>query len=239
MTRLREHAALSLGQLITDRIQLSRPAIVIDAPPSQLSEYPAVAVWIERMVPNYTDAGPVLEDASGTPIMAGTATDDVGNVVDGTPIMIGDGVWVMHVGSMRCRGRIWVGSRYPDKREELEEKIYLAFNEDDDAPGRIMFPLEGMQLGDYTINFGVATALINDSSWTNEHSFEARLWSWIMFDLDVPMLVPRSGPLASQLILEFSAIVDPPISAPADVASLPDLVKYTHDDAGNLVTTIL
>jgi hypothetical protein len=219
--------------MISDRVKLGSRPTVVDAPPSQLAEYPTVAVWIEKSDDALTMSDVVLQDASGNLLAGAAATDDNGVILDGDVVQIADGVTLSTVGTIRCEGRIWVGSRYPAKREEIEEAIWFAFNQNDAAPGRLTLSLNGHRLGDMIINIGsVATVDLLGSSWSGEHSFEARLWSWNRFTMDMSLMVPRFDPLAQHLILEFSENVTTPVLVPADVNKLADLEKYEVDATG-------
>lgn len=237
MSRMRDHAAQALADLIASKVQLGQKPVVIDAPPSQLAEYPAFAVLIEKSNLVLTQAAPVLADADGTPLIGDSATDDDGNILDGDPIMLDANTYIASIGTIRCSGRMWVGARYPAKRSDIEERIWIEFMQDDARRGTILFDITGAKLGDFTIPFGKAAVMIGESTWSAEYSFEARLWDWLMFDMDVPLLVPRTDPMATQIILELSRDLQTVVDSPDDPPKLPDLEKWTFNDAGDLVTT--
>jgi hypothetical protein len=236
---LKEFAATALANVLADRVQLGSKPTVIAAPPSQVADYPTIAVWIEKSTEDMSMAYPIIENSNGVPILGALATGEDGEILDGSTLEIAPGVTVTSVGTLRCSGRVWVGSRYVGKREEVEWAITYAFNQDDAAPGRLMVDLNGYRLGEHTINFGFAAADLGDTSWTGEHAFESRLWSWRQFTIDCPLVVKRTDPITKTLILEFSQELSKVIEQPADVAKLTDLEKYIHDDTGNLVTTTL
>jgi len=237
--RLKEHIATQLASALADRVRLGSKPTVIQAPPSQVADYPTIAVWIENTVEDLSFAFPVLVDSLNNPLVGSALVSEAGDILDGPAMVLGGGVTLTSIGTVHCTGRIWVGSRYPGKREEVEEGITFAFNQDDAAPGRLMLSLAGYQLGEHTIHFGFAAADLNESRWVGEHAFEARLWSWRPFAVDAPLQVPRTDPLTQRLILEISHDLKTEINEPADVAKLQDLEKYTHDENGNLVTTTL
>jgi hypothetical protein len=237
--RLKEHVATALADLMTAKLKLGQPVTVIDEPPSAAAEYPAVAVQLERERLVLSQSAPVLADADGTPLTGSDATSDDGEILDGDPIMIGPGTYASSAGTLRCSGRIWAGCRYVGKREELEEKIRNLFLQDDSRPGTLLFDLAGAQIEEFTIPFGTAAVTITDATWDREKTFEARLWAWRMFDLDIPLLVPRTDPMVAHLILEFSQNITAVVDDPADPIQLPDLEKWMFDDDGVLVPTDL
>lgn len=239
MSLIIDHAATALGVLLAGKVQLGQPPVIIDAPPSQLAEYPALAVWIEKTVPMFTQAAPVLVGEDGTILIGGDATDEDGNILDGDPLMLSGDTYVSSVGTIRCSGRLWIGSRYPAKREELEQRVWFEFMQDDARRGILLIDITAAKLGDFTIPFGTATVAIGESTWSGEHSFEARLWDFLRFDMDLPLLVPRTDPMAAHLILELSRDLNTPVTTPTDVPKLPDLEKWTFNDSGDLVTTTL
>ncbi len=227
MSRIKQHCAARLGSLLADLVQLGQKPIVIDAPPSQNVDYPAIAVWIEHAVYDIDQDRELLVDASGTLLVGAAATDANGNILDGSPLMLVPGVTVSHVGTIQCKGRLWVGARYPAKREEIEEKVGLAFLADRDRPLSIMVPLSGCTVGDYTITFGYGFATVLSADWNAEHSFEARLWSWMPFTIDMPLLIPRSDAAVVQtMTLSIQADLKSgaaPITAPSQLAGITTL----------------
>jgi len=236
---VKEFIATGLAAVLADQVQLGSRPTVISAPPSQVAEYPTIAVWIERSTEDYMQPGTILQAADGTPLIGASATDDAGNVLDGTPIILGDAATVSCVGTLHCEGRIWAGSRYQGKREEIEQGVFLAFNQDDSNRGRLMIPLSGCMVGGYRLTFGYAAADISESSWVGEYGFEARLWSWRPFVVDVAMLVPRVGPIAQSLILEFSTDVTTHVSTPSDVTTLTALEKFLVSQGGDATLTTM
>lgn len=236
---LKEFVADGLASALADVVQLGSKPTVISAPPSQVAEYPTIAVWIEQSTEDYKQPGVILQSADGTPLVGANATDDAGNILDGTPIMLSSGVWVSHIGTLHCQGRIWAGSRYPSKREEVEWRVFDAFNADDSNRGRLMIPLSGCRLGQYTLHFGFAAADIMGASWVGEYSFEARLWSWRQFSIDVALMMPRTAPITQSLILEMSRDITTPVTQPSDVSRLTDLEKYLVAQDGSAVLTAI
>lgn len=238
MSRVRQFTAMALASALSERVQLGTKPIAVDAPPSQIAEYPQIAVFIERTRIDYSEDEVIRASADGTVLLGTDTVGDDGEILDGDPVMVGPGIYLVSIGTMRCTGRIWIGSRYPAKREQVEEEVFFAFNADDYARGIIKIPLVGCKLGEVTLPFGTATVVLGDSMWNGEHSFEARLWSWCTFDLDVPVFVPRKHALATHLILELSRDLQTEIAVPADVAKLVDLEKYDITSDGDAVPTL-
>lgn len=236
---MKEFLADALATILADRVQLGSKPVVIDAPPSQVAEYPMIAIWIEKAVEDYMQPGTILQSSDGTVLIGANATDDAGNILDGTPVMLDNGVTVTCLGTLHLSGRIWAGSRYVGKREEIEWKVFEAFNQDDINRGRLMIPLTGCKIGRYTLYFGFAAADISESSWTDEYAFEARLWSWRPFDMDVQMMVPRYDPIVQQLILEMTNDLATSVTQPSDVTQLTNLEKYLISQDGTATLTTI
>jgi hypothetical protein len=173
-----------------------------------------------------TDDDEVQADENNQPLIGATATLDWKPNLD-----LGCGAWLSLVGTMRCRGRIWVGARHAAKREELEARIFRMFFDEPEAPGRWLFDIPEPVVGDYTLPCPwTATAIVGDSTWTAEYAFAERLWAWLSFELELSLLVPRDDPrqaLIKKFIFGFDVHVDQPIDD-----SDPDDVKITDLDGG-------
>jgi hypothetical protein len=233
--RIRTHAAQMLANTIASGIPLKQPPTVIDAPPSQLSEYPAVAIWLEHAELHVTqddqvmmasiNGGPLATIEAGNaetpapmPWIVGTSTSGNGAVAQAgqwSPVQPIDvqtltggakPIGVSNIGTLRCSGRIWAGARYAAKREELEDAVTLQFFQAREAPGRLLVDLQSCDVAGYVIPFGWGAATVDQTTeWVGEHTFEQRLWSWIVFELDVPILVPRTDPIVTELLLNITA----------------------------------
>lgn len=222
---LRRAAAQSLADTLGARITLAQPATVLSAPPSGETEYPALAVMVDKSTINATQSWELQVDTNNVPLVGSNAR-----------MVPPDGAVsarIIRAGSLRCEGRIWLGARHAAKREEMEERVLQAFYQDDSAHGLLFSTLKGVKIADLTIPWPwtVGSELV-DSSWTSEYVFSERLWSWMRFRLDVDMLVPRDDvPLVQQFILEVSAgAKDDP-----DDPSTPADATYTLDAEGDLV----
>lgn len=264
--KMRQQAAQILADTLASTIQLGRAPAVIDAPPSDVADYPALAVWLEKAeadIMNDADLqvvsgtqsvpgiAPVLisgmnassvikndpalyaipQPSAGVPAVGQDPTYEL--FAQGDLALLAPGVAVSHLGTIRGRGRLFVGCRYAPKREDVEERIWFAFNTD--RMMRIMLPLAGAKLGRYTLAWGYAAAMLEGDEWVNEFSFEQRLWSWMPFSLDVPLLIPRFEPIVTTMLLDLSRDLDATIESKADVyANLPDLVEKTVSSDGSV-----
>lgn len=208
-----------------DRLQevlnLAERPTAISAPPSNAPEGPACAILIDTTTLEAYDDDEIQADENNQPLVGALA------VLDATPDLdIGNGAYLSRVGKMLCRGRIWIGARLPPKREELEARIMRVFFEDTEAPGRWMIELENPIVGEYTLPCPwTACAFLGDSRWTAEYAFNERLWSWLSFELELEILVPRDDPRYArvrQFILGIDMHVDQPVDISGSVVDLDD-----------------
>ncbi len=215
---LRIQAAEAIASLIKDRLQLATTVEVIAAPPSKAATYPACALLIDRT--EYAandDFIPVDED--NNPLVGPDATLDLPADwarFDANTLIYRVGRYMMH-------GRIFVATRHPDQRAELEEQIFALFFEDDLVPGRIVVDIQQpIVLGrPLPWPWPIAAFLADEgSTWTSEFAFDERLWSWIKFDIDVDIFVPRSAPQVTQLVLEMDADFTQPLLDDGTVTDL-------------------
>lgn len=221
---LRRAAAQSLADTLGAQITLAQPATVLTAPPSDATQYPALAVMIDRSKINMTQSWELMVDSSNNPLVGFNAKLEApeGSV----------SARMIRAGSIRCEGRIWLGARHASKREEMEERVIAAFFQDDSAHGLLFSTMVGVKICDFTIPWPwtVGSELV-ETTWSSEFVFSERVWSWIRFRLDVDMLVPRTDPLVQTFILELSAgMKDDP-----DDPTTPADETLTLDAGGNLV----
>lgn len=228
--------------VLHERLRLAERPTAIAAPPSAAPEGPACAVLIDTTKMEIYDDDEIQADADNNPLTGSMATLEWKPNVD-----IGNGAYLSRVGKMLCKGRIWVGARLPPKREELEARIMRVFFDDQDVPGRWMIELPNPVVGNYTLPCSwMATVFLGDSTWTSEYVFNERLWSWLTFEMEVEILVPRDNPetaIVRQFILGVDMHVDQPVDldtgAVADTDSGEDNEYYTGypprktDIAGN------
>lgn len=220
-TSFRRQAVNQMCNVLYERLRLVERPIAIAAPPSNEPESPAVAILIDTTKFNIGTDDEIQVDEEGTPLTGAMA------VLESTPnIDLGNGVYLSRVGSMICRGRIWVGARLAPKREELEARIARMFFEDTENPGRWSIDIPNPSLGEYVLPVSwTVAAFIGESTWTGEYVFSERLWSWLTFDLEMELLVPRDNPaqaVVQQFILGFDVHVDQPVDADGNVVDLDD-----------------
>jgi hypothetical protein len=209
-TAFRRQAVNRMCDVLHERLRLSERPTAIAAPPSNAPDGPAVAVLIDSTRFIITADDEVQVDADGQILMGATA------VLESMPnIDLGGGAYLSHVGSMVSKGRIWVGARLPAKREELEARIMRVFFEDTANLGTWTIDIPNPEIGEYVLPVSWnATAVVNESTWTGEQVFSERLWSWLTFDLEVAILVPRDNPaeaVVKQFIFGMDVHVDQPV----------------------------
>ena len=61
---LRRQAAQALGDAIHGFARLQERPVVISAPPSEVTDYPRVAIWLEHFTRNYSQSEDLEVDAS-------------------------------------------------------------------------------------------------------------------------------------------------------------------------------
>ena len=244
MSAIRTAAATALGAAIAGRISLAQPVAIVNEPPSTRAQYPAVAILIDHTdLAIWSDADLEVNSAAtpGHPgfVLDGTfrtAADD--SYIAGDVYVSPEGKTLSHVGTVRCQGRIWVGTRLAPQREQLEAAIWNMFFGERDAPGRLQVPLADVDVGGVRVPFAIGTATVSGSIWNAEHAFTERLWTYLAFELDAPVLVPRNDPMAKQLVLELSRDLAT-VAVPSDVNKLTDLTKVLVDSDGNATSTTI
>ena len=202
-------------------LRLSERPIAIAAPPSSAPDGPSCAIMLESTKTEYYDDDEIQADENNQPLVGALA------VLESTPnVDLGNGVYLSRVGKMLCRGRIWVGARLAPKREELEARIMRVFFEDTEAPGRWLIELPNPVVGEYSLPCPwTACAFLGDSTWTGEFVFSERLWSWLNFELELEILVPRDNPahaIVKQFLIGMDVHVDQPVNEDGTVADLDD-----------------
>ena len=223
-------------------VQLGQPATVINAPPSQKTEYPAMAILIDEA--NFdisNDDEDVQIDSTKQPgddgyeLTGYWRTDPTTNVyVTGEIYHLDQDTTISQVGTVRMKARLWVGARLDPQREQIEEEIAIAFYADRSAPGRMMVSAVGVEIRGIKIPFGVATAMLEDKiQWNSEFAFAERLWSYLPLTIDVPLLIPRTDPLAAKLMLMISEDLATTVATPDDLTNLSDLQQFSIDTDGN------
>jgi hypothetical protein len=213
----RRQAVNRMCDILHERLRLSERPTAIAAPPSNAPEGPAVAILIDTTKVAITADDEIQVDDDNQPLIGALATLEHAPNID-----LGGGVYLSHVGSMICRGRIWVGARLAPKREELEARIMRVFFEDTENLGIWNIEIPNPQLGEYTLPCSwQATAIIGESTWTSEYAFAERLWSWLTFELELAILVPRDNPahaIVQQFIFGFDVHVDHPVESDGPIS---------------------
>lgn len=205
MSQLRRQAATALAEALQQHLNLQTPPTVISAPPSKVADSPACAIWLEKFSSVWSHEDELEVDADGNPKVG--SNNDLNQGVGAA--MIQEGVRLSVIGTLRGSGRLWSGCRLPAKREELENQISEAFTQDPVAPGSLLLEIKKPTVGKFVLPWSwFGAAFTDESEWTAEFAFSERLWSWMMFDLDVSILVPRFDPLVKQ----FKAVLNDEIT---------------------------
>lgn len=204
MSNLRRQAAKALGEAINDRLHLQEPVAIIAANPAEVTDYPRVAIWLEQFTKVFHGEEELEVNEDGQLMMGYYASLSPG--VGAAKLNATQRL--SKVGSIRGSGRIWVGCRLPPMREEMESDIDNIFLEDTAALSRLLITIKKPMLGKIAIPWDwTAAVFIRNSSWSAEMAFSERLWSWMNFDLEVDILVPRSSPLITRILVGVEANV--------------------------------
>ena len=148
--------------------------------------------------------------------------------------MIDSATYLSKVGTLRCKGRIWAGSRLAPKREEIEGKITMLFARDRSAPSRLLLTLAKPSVSGYRLPFDwTVAAFVESFEWSDEFAFTERLWTWISFDLDVDILIPRNDPIAARIILMVTEDLETEVETTTDLDAL-DLETWSVGSDGSL-----
>jgi hypothetical protein len=201
MSQLRRQIVAALSDTLQNRLKLPAPPTEVSAPPSAVSEYPSCAIWLEKANSVWSHEDELEVDSAGE-LKSGSNNDLEQGV--GAAI-IQEGVHLSVIGTLRCTGRIWAGSRLPGKREELEDRISECFTQDPVGLGTLLIEVKKPKVGNFNLPWSWTGAVYTDQSeWSAEFAFAERLWDWLSFGLDVAILVPRFDPLIKQ----FKAVLN-------------------------------
>lgn len=220
MSNFRRQAADALAAAIDSVIGSHEPTQVIDANPSEVADYPRVAITIERFPIEIHSEEELMVDSGGE-VLVGAKADLLGLLTAGSA-RADSQHRLSKIGSFRGFGRVWAGCRYPSKREEVEYAITCAFNQDESALGRLLVPIAHPRIGSVELPWSwTAAFFIKEQSWNDEHAFEERLWTWTNFDVEVDVLVLRTSPMINQIMLALNAHrTSPGVSEEIDVTAL-------------------
>lgn len=217
----RRLAAEHLGELLKQKLTLAQDPVVIAAPPSEVSEYPTVAIWLEKFTSSYQVEDELGLDASGN-LRVGAVSEFENH---SAAAKVAQGARLSKIGSIRATGRIWVGCSYPAKREEMEDQITELFVQDSSAIGRLMVTIPNPVVGGKQLPWSWNAAFfLSNSTWTDEYAFAERLWAWLDIEMEVDMLVLRTDPLMTEIVLSsnFQASLD------EDAASVLETTTTEH-----------
>lgn len=225
MSELVMQAALAFGDILNATLRLASPTTVIEAPPNEMASYPACALWIEHWRPKWMQNADLVVNADGEP-MIGTLASITEQPAG--PFTVAPGVTISKVGELRMTGRLWTGSRLPDQRAEMGGKI-LGLFADRVAPGTLVCTMNRPKVGGYTlpVDWVAVVTIDQEAQWSQEMAWAERLWDWIPFRLEVDLLVPRTDPVLTQMVLAFTTDLTTSVAAPADVAKAIDLEQFT------------
>jgi hypothetical protein len=194
---------------------------VLQQPPDTIADYPVVVLMPER----FTFVG--LPDDE--------ARDD-----DGDPIMVDASRALMHVGEFRGSIRIWLASRTPGQREELEESVLSAFYDDGLASGRCVATLTDLVIGGQATGYDTTVAFfLNSEDFREELVFSEKRWVFTQVDVDLPVLaLRRDAWVVNQMVVALTEDIETTVDDPTDVTTskLRDLEQHTVTGDGTLGT---
>ncbi len=197
----RRQAVEALAREIHVKTRVNDPPMVIDRNPSEVADYPRISISLDRFILTsaYEEELQVRDDALA--IGNNASLDDTS-----LPLAKIDSVnRLSRIGTFRGNGRMWVGCRYPAKREEIEHKITELFNQDTLALGRLLVSIRKPKIGELEIPWSWSAAFFTgERSWTDERAASERVWSWMNYDVEVDALMIRNSPL----VQEFGLAVD-------------------------------
>lgn len=210
MSNFRRQAADALGELIYERCRglvRERP-VIISANPSEVADYPRVAITMEKFPLTMHHEDELMVDSQGELLVGARAGLDV-EPSGAASITAGDRL--SKIGTFRGFGRIWVGCRLHPKREEVEHAIATVFVQDEAALGRLLVDIPKPRIGHLELPWPwTAAFFMEEQHWSEEHAFEERVWSFTNFDVELDFLAVRSSPLVRRFLLEVNAHVPPP-----------------------------
>ncbi len=228
-------------RLFADTIAAQLPDIatveVVAAPPSKPAKYPACAVLVDStdywladdFVPVDVDGNPLI----GTDAIMGLPADWA---------RFDENTLVYSVGRVTMKCRVFVATRLPEQRAELEDQIFSFFMADDLAPGRILMSLDQPRVMSRTLPFAWPVAALlpeadQFSQWTAEYAFDERLWAWLKCEVEVDMLVARNAPEIKQLILEMVTGPVDPVTGLVTDKDIPEYEETVLVDQSGQITT--
>ncbi len=199
-----------MADALQAKLKLAQRPTVITAPPTQdPADLPAVAILLDRHK-IYTAAEQELETNAAGEVLIGSQACPASGV---GLVELGNGAYLTQIGKMECFGRLFVGARYPASREEVEEQILSLFLEDESAPGMWEFTIKRPTVRGYQLPFDwCGHALLGeDHEWSLERAWTERLWSFLDFTLELPILYPRKTARVEQFIMRIDIDFTQPV----------------------------
>lgn len=237
---LRIQAAEAFASQLKDLLNLATTVEVIQAPPSKAATYPACAILIDS-TDSWINDDFIPVDADNNPLVGPDASMDL-------PFDWGrfdENTLIYRVGRYMMHGRIFVATRYANQRAEFEDQVFALFFADDLAPGRILFDIDKPKVLGRQLPWKWPVAVFQEenqggTTWNSEFAFDERQWSFMRFDIDVDIFVPRSAPQIKQLVLgldaDFTQPQDPTTGNVTDLDDGADTESVLVDQTGAIST---
>lgn len=219
MSRIVFRAAEALATALALQAALTGKVKALQQPPDRLADYPALAVLPQRFLATWWTEEDV-PDANGDPIFLGTGGSQA----------------VMEIGCLSGSVQLWIGAVYPIEREDLEDAVYTAFGQESLAPGRLLVTLTNVVVGGLATGADWPVAFLHeDSEWREELAFSEQRLSFLDVQVDLPIFILRENAWrVDQYVLAITRDLATPVTAPADLDDLSDLVDVAIDETGAL-----
>jgi hypothetical protein len=224
-----QQACRALSERMQAVLRLQIPPTIIDANPSEVAEFPSVSIMPEDFVTTWYQEDEIGVDEDGNLLLGALA--DIRNPAGAA--MLDDGVSHLSlVGRDACSGRIFVGARLPPKREQVQSQISRLFMSDSMTPGILEVVIPRPRVGPHVLPWPwTASFRLGNRHWTPEHAFSERLFAFLEFDLDLPILVDRQDPLVMNAFLKMRSGSQQDPEEPVDYAlAHAESYQITEDD---------
>ena len=198
-----QQACRALSDQMQATLRLTSPPTIVYANPSEVADYPSVAIMPEDFQTTWYQEDEIGVDEDGNLLLGALAEleDPAGAA------MLDDGVSHLSiVGSEICTGRIFVGSRLPPKREHVQSQITRLFMSDSMTSGILEVVIPRPRVGPHVLPWPwTATFVLGSAHWTGEYAFSERLFAFLEFELLLPLLIDRQDPLIMTAIVNMRA----------------------------------
>ena len=224
-----QQACRALSDLLQEKLSLKSPPTIVYANPSDVAEYPSVSIMPEDFITTWYQEDEIGVDENGDLLLGARAEIRV----PANAAMLDDGVSHLSiVGRDSCSGHIFVGARLPHKREEVQWEITRLFMSDSMTPGILEVTIPKPRVGPHILPWSwTASFLVGNAHWTGEHAFSERLFAFLEFDLDLPLLIDRRDPLMTQFFLKMRSGSKQDPEEPVDYAlANAETLTITEDD---------